>query len=258
MFYSMVLKLDIDHREAHLIEALNKQGFDEFTKCNLDVADIRITSDDAVVCIIERKTISDLNQSITDGRWKDQKNRLLTNYPISRIMYIVEGCAFTETSQYTKFPISYERVRGAIINTLFRDNIKVVCVSDVQETARFVVEVFSRFKRNTNLYIESKNDGPVSILHHASVSSMKKHTRNSCMNKQVFAESTLSLVPGVSLQIASTIMEKYGTLQTMLRTCREQELADIKTPSGRRIGSKIAKRIIEYLFDDEEEKNETI
>ena len=47
---------------------------------NLDLGDIIIKKDEKVILIIERKTLQDLYSSINDGRYKEQKVRLKTNY----------------------------------------------------------------------------------------------------------------------------------------------------------------------------------
>ena len=41
--------------------------------------------------IFERKTLTDLNASINDGRYKEQKHRLLSSYSNNAITYIIEG-----------------------------------------------------------------------------------------------------------------------------------------------------------------------
>ena len=47
---------------------------------NLDIGDYIFKYDDKDILIIERKTIEDYAASIKDGRHREQKQRLLSNY----------------------------------------------------------------------------------------------------------------------------------------------------------------------------------
>ena len=69
-----MLELFIDNRETKLISLLD--GIIEFQVMQLDIGDIQIVNDKQIVIVLERKTLSDLAQSIKDGRYKEQKARL--------------------------------------------------------------------------------------------------------------------------------------------------------------------------------------
>ena len=73
---------------------------------SLDLGDIVIQNgDDAIV--IERKTIADLAASIQDGRHREQKARLIDNYPQSRIVFLIEGVLRSDMEgQLGRVPIS--------------------------------------------------------------------------------------------------------------------------------------------------------
>ena len=71
--YSIV----IDNREAKLKEYFKGKENIQFE--NLDIGDIVFKLEEQIIFIIERKTINDLYCSIKDGRYKEQKNRMLSN-----------------------------------------------------------------------------------------------------------------------------------------------------------------------------------
>ena len=73
----------IDNRERDLIQSFINNNIKIETQ-NLDIGDIQIIYiDDSYVehnlVVIERKTYDDLGASIKDGRYKEQKMRLLAN-----------------------------------------------------------------------------------------------------------------------------------------------------------------------------------
>ena len=61
---------------------------------NFEIGSVNILDNENVIIIVERKTISDLVCSIKDGRHKEQKLRLMSNYPIDKIYYLVVFLSF--------------------------------------------------------------------------------------------------------------------------------------------------------------------
>ena len=82
-----MLKIQVDYREKLLISLITVP----IEVVNLEMGDIQIIKDDKPLIIIERKSVSDLNSSIRDGRYHEQKHRLINNVDRQRIVYIIEG-----------------------------------------------------------------------------------------------------------------------------------------------------------------------
>jgi ERCC4-type nuclease len=237
--YTMTLKLEIDSREHCIIKLLEERHIHHHV-ISLDVGDIRLSYNDNLIALIERKTLTDLGQSITDGRYRDQKKRILDNYPKPKVLYIVEGNIFSNVvSSSSKFGLPADRIRGAIINTLMRDNIKVVCVNDLEGTIMFLSELCTRVLRDPSKYCNMEEN--------VCVTSMPIHTKSSYMTKETFSANVLSLIPGVSYQTAQLIMGYYTDLKHMILSCTEEDIAAIRLNSGRRVGPKLAHRIVDFL-----------
>ena len=69
--------IEIDYRELKLKKEFESNPIFRFK--NLDIGDILCYINDELKLIIERKTITDLYSSIKDGRYHEQKTRLLSN-----------------------------------------------------------------------------------------------------------------------------------------------------------------------------------
>ena len=86
----------IDNRERDLIQLFQNNNV-AIQSYNLDIGDIQIhyvdeNNEDYLLTIIERKTYDDLSTSIKDGRYKEQKNRILNSIPQNiRKIYLIEG-----------------------------------------------------------------------------------------------------------------------------------------------------------------------
>ena len=81
------MQINIDYREVKLISLLRNTELIFHTQ-NLTVGDIELKLDDKVL-LIERKTLDDHSSSIVDGRFNEQKSRLLQSGAI--VVYIIEG-----------------------------------------------------------------------------------------------------------------------------------------------------------------------
>jgi ERCC4-type nuclease len=230
-----MIKLEIDYREHQLIAVLHNLRV-QIVKTNLDVGDIRISYNDSVICIIERKTLQDLYASIKDGRYKEQKDRLLDVYHRDKIMYIIEGSIYHNHSN--------DNIRGAFINTLVRDNIKIVNTSDLQETALLLRDMITRMMKHPDKYLHSETNKN----NQQNITGIQCHTKKSYITPETFAINALSQIPGVSTSMSRNILSYYeNSLKTFIDTATEDVIANIKLDSGRRVGDKTAKQIMEFV-----------
>jgi len=107
-------KLIIDQRENKIKNLLEEDENIEYT--NLDLGDFVFKIKDEIVLIIERKTVEDLAASIKDGRYREQKSRLLANFSKHQILYIIEGNVtknnksfrFNKVNKYTIYSSIYK------------------------------------------------------------------------------------------------------------------------------------------------------
>jgi len=98
------MKVIIDEREPTLyercIEIVKSSELNDIviTKQVLLIGDIIFrTNEDKLICIIERKSLSDLLASIKDGRYEEQSHRLSHNGECSlhQVIYLIEGLMST-------------------------------------------------------------------------------------------------------------------------------------------------------------------
>lgn len=156
----MKYTLIIDYREHAL-----KKYFDDFDfksnknlkhvdykTENLDLGDIIIKRDEEIILIIERKTLQDLYSSINDGRYKEQKVRLKNNFSDSQIVYIIENCDVKFVKK--KFSNFDSIINGAIINSIFRDNINLLRTNSVDETITYIKTLLKKVKNNIEFFVK--------------------------------------------------------------------------------------------------------
>ncbi len=230
---SLSVKVQIDNRESKLISILADQF--PFEVVQLPIADIIISQNDVPIVAIERKSLADLCASIKDSRYKEQKERLKQSFPIDSIMYIIEGEWNVRLD---------EMVKGAVLNTMLRDKIKVFMTPSLEGTAEFILAAYKRIEKG----LEASRGEYVDSL--SQVASLAK--KREMMDARTFSVLSLSLIPGVSKVTAKAIVDACGNLGDMMSDSNGNKemaarIAEIKLQSGKRIGKIIAQRIACFL-----------
>ena len=132
------MTLVIDVRERKLIETYKGP----FTTKTLDVGDVQCKYEDGNEWIMERKTAAYLTRSIKDGRWAEQRDRLMASG--RKVIYVIEGDLAT-----VRFPI--DSLWGALINANIRRNSFVFRTLDLAETAQLVQILVTKMENTREL-----------------------------------------------------------------------------------------------------------
>lgn len=234
-----MVEIIVDHREKglkELIEADEHLSF-PYTYMNLEHGDVHVKKGD-VVFVFERKALPDLQASIHDGRYHNQKIRLMESYPRERLCYIIEGILdFTHTDA----PIV-----SAVINTMMRDRIAVFNTRNTSDTYAFVLEFAKRIDTDVERYTMFGGACQHMVPPHP-----KKH-------ESTFV-NMLCQVQGVSLKTAKSIEHMYTSLGAMLEKYKDmtdaEKLNTLKSimtcdtkGSQRKISSTAAKNLYNAIF----------
>jgi hypothetical protein len=248
-----MVNLVIDMRETELVNVLND------TTCTieaLDIGDIVFRTDDGtILVIIERKTVADLKASICDGRHREQKNRMVKCVDKSRIVYLIEGnLNLPLDSKIFGMPVS--TLVGSLINTQFRDGIKVYKTSTIEETANFIRRLLQKLQTDESTYFNPVDSSNPVAVYATTLKSKKKDN----MTPNVWFICQLALIPQVSESIAVKITDVYPTVPLLVKayeSCESEShktklLSDITYPikndKTRRIGDRISERIYNMFY----------
>ena len=232
----MNIKLDIDHREHGLIELLKNSLLKDVFETKLLVhGDILISSNDKLLCLFERKTITDLRASIMDGRYKNQKKEMMEIYSNCSIYYIIEG--------FVNFSEQQEQEQGAIINTMIRDHISVFFTANISDTLSLITGIYKRIIDNPDIYNGNSSHSQDVIV-----------KKEKCITRQDFLRNTLCQIPGISFKTATEITKHFKDFNDFHQQLDKKPLADqmillnkVKL-SGRSISKTALQNIINYIF----------
>jgi ERCC4-type nuclease len=231
-------RIFVDTRECKLRELLEKNRETFETKA-LELGDILIEHPKRQI-LIERKTIADFHASITDGRYKNQKLRLLEwrNKIDEQIDARKNIIYLFEEKQGDNKDRAYW---GALVNMIFRDNIGVIQCDGMVRTAQIITDIKKKLDEDKFDELEGGSRN-ISLEGYAKG---KYNTPKHCYLGQ------LSLIPGLSPAIAEKIAEKYPNMRALLDEMDVKELGNIRISEKRRLGDKLAEKIRTYIFQEE-------
>jgi ERCC4-type nuclease len=231
----------LDTRESDLIKLL--EGSEGMSVKQLPVADIWLGVDvegkmSEGGVIIERKSIRDLEASILDGRYREQRGRILSYCQENKTqpMYILEGALSSNTGRLQK-----KAIMKFINRLIFHYQIPVMQTSSVQETAELIQTLVEQWKedpkslqRTTELV--KVTDG-IHIQKKANASDYKQ-----------FGISCLAQCPGVSVKMAEALITQFGSLKGVIEA-PVKEIEEVKVGT-RKVGPVVSKRLSEILNRD--------
>jgi ERCC4-type nuclease len=251
------MEIVIDNREGKLIGKFEEKKETKFSVCQLDIGDFLIKRNDEVVIVIERKTLGDLYSSIHDGRYKEQKLRIKSNFKTHQIVYLIEGTMREYNKKYLKNFKSI--VNGAVINTMYRDSIRCIKTSNLDESYDILLGLSKKIHKNPEFFSgEVTANKSVDIEEYISAIKIKKKENMTPKNCGILQ---LCHIPGVSKNMSICIIENYGSVRKIIEKLLEQpetergsmlksfmyKSSDSEPAKTRKIGPVVSNRIYEYL-----------
>lgn len=208
-----------------------------FKVLSLPIGDFIIEKNNSPCLIIERKTLTDLSASIIDGRFREQKARLLDSIgDPNKILYIIEN-------NVGKMSISKDIMESAIINLIFKHNYKMLRTGSNDDTFNNVLLLYKKIQGNEFVGNNDIKD------------TCRMITKGGKMRQNIFINQ-LCLIPGVSEAIAKVINDKYMTMNNLINEWnkiedivgKEKMLIDLQITEKRKIGKALSKKIYDAHF----------
>ncbi len=204
------LKIIVDNRERNvrIIENLEKNNI-VLSFEQLPVGDY-ILSDR--LCV-ERKTVSDFENSIINNRLFDQALRLSEGF--KKPLILIEG-------RQSEFRLSKNVISGTILSLYAEYGIPVVFSEDASDTSYMLSRLAEKEQ------VKEKREVRVS-------GSKKAHTLHQ------WQLLVMCSIPGIGASLAEGLLQKFGSVKNVANAS-EKELTCVK-----KIGIKKARKIIEVL-----------
>lgn len=236
--------LILDVRERGLAAALTAQGT-AFTLKALEVGDFLIQGlDGRPLLVVERKSHADFAASNRDGRYREQRARLMTvRGNGAAILYILEG-SWSPALDRTYGSTSEKTLQRLTTRLLLRYGIPVLASASVPETARWATTMTAQLTEDPAVF--EPEDGLTAATasaiadYTATFSAVKKGNKDAAST----AAAMLSAVPGLGSKKVESLLAAHSIAD--LAALSATDLASLSC-GDRVLGPKAAATLKEAL-----------
>jgi ERCC4-type nuclease len=251
---TIMIHLVVDSRENELQELLKHYSNDTIKVIveTLDIGDIHIKTVDLsgnplLKVVLERKTASDMGASQTDGRYREQRARLLSLRGTGvKIGYIIEAPTWSSTLSRTWCLGKFNEVhlQTTIARLQLRYDIPVFHATSMNETVFWIRRFVQALQTDENVY---NNGMAKNIEEAAQVYTQAIHVKKAAnTSKETIFHSMMLTIPGIGQQVVKAIGTEVNFNISELLTKSVDELAKIQV-GKRKVGNLIATRIYEIF-----------
>ena len=281
------IQLSIISTPLHIGDVIIKSVIKNNTDTDIDIdIDIDNTKVEIEELIIERKSISDLLSSIKDGRYEEQSYRLNGSHLHNHnIIYLIEGNILAQSqslsqSHYNnKYPSKTNKENdkftaySAIFSLNYYKGFSVIRPVSLEESALFICNCANKLRKgimdkktpyytnnnaNTiinqdttnNLQIDEYQTTMQSSPHYSHV--IKKIKKENITPSNI-GEIMLCQIPGISSITAVVIMNKFRTMDNLIKSIKEdgdvclKEITYTNNDKNRKISKSSIENIIKFL-----------
>lgn len=180
--------------------------------------------------IVERKAIEDLSTSIKDGRYEEQRRRIIKSPGIEKVIYIVEG-DYAEAAQRVPGLLSEASINTTLRHIDLTENFFLIKTEDPEKTAEALLELHARIESSQ----PELNENTVTYRDFAS----DTHKSNSMTVAQLTSRMLRS-IPGVGNEAVVALNDyllktgKCGlTLANLVKALQDPNInATVKSVTG--------------------------
>tara|TARA_X000000368_G_scaffold261665_1_gene207113 strand:+ start:4306 stop:5055 length:750 start_codon:yes stop_codon:yes gene_type:complete len=248
------MKLYIDNREPkeiiNYLKVLNDNNKYTIEISNLDLGDYLIYDEntDKTIVIIERKSLSDLECSIKDGRYNEQSFRLDGNILHNHnIYYLIEGNIINYKNEKFK-----KTLYSSLVSISYYKGFSILNSVNNIESAEIINGFVNKLLRENNKECYYKNiiehDNSVSKEDYVNVIKTSKKANVTPDNIDIIM---LMQIPNVSYNSAITIINKFITLKNLITELENDNecINSLKLESSnRKISKNVVENIKQYLL----------
>jgi len=287
------IQICIDNRERDLhtqiqyyldsIEQFHNSGSGVSSKIQLSIVSTPLAIGDVIIklidkkdgilekeeLIIERKSISDLLSSIKDGRYEEQSYRLNgTSLHNHNIIYLVEGNILTHyhnkyTSNTNKNNDKFTAY-SAIFSLNYYKGFSVIRTVSLEESALFICNCANKLRKGimdkkipyyANANANTDENAITQQLHQEqpNYSQVIKKVKKENITPTNIGEIMLCQIPGISSTTAVVIMNKFHTIDNLIKNIKEhgvtclKEITYTNNDKTRKISKSSIDNIIKFL-----------
>jgi ERCC4-type nuclease len=232
----------IDFRETELYELVKGMEGATVDSISLEVGDIMICNGEEPLLVLERKTFADLASSNRDGRYREQRARLLSMRGQGIVIgYLLEvgGGWSADLGRVWPGKIPETTLASLVLRLQLRYGIPVVESKDANVSAALIRQLVRMVAADVDVFksVATGDATAVAAAYTEVLSAQKSANRNL---KRV-AAGMLCAVPGCGGKMSESIMDACGTLADLVAKS-QAEIAALNV-GKRTVGKVLAEKI---------------
>ena len=242
------MRLIVDNREPKdmILELQNRVT--NVSLENLELGDFIIKNNkDETILLFERKSLADLISSIKDGRYNEQSFRLsqceLDN---KYIYYIIEGNILNFCNKENE--TAKKMLFSSMLSLSYKKGFSILHTTSPVETIEYIVRFYDKLKSESEKSEKSENT-ITSQSPENTYSNVVKTSKKSNITTENINEIMLIQIPGISIQVAKSLMVKFKTIIELTNALKENnkclDSIIIDYEGGKR---KLSKSVIKNLL----------
>jgi ERCC4-type nuclease len=188
--------------------------------------------------VIERKRMADFEASFLDGRYREQRGRILAFCQAhhAQPVYLIEGPFSAGTGRLPK-----KTLMKLLNRLLLRYQIPIVHTQSVKESAEWIQATAEQWKEDATALQRTQEKVSVSDGLHI-------QKKQNASDPRLFAMACVAQCPGVSVKMAESLVGTYPSLTALLQlTAKEIEQHKV---GARKIGPVVSQRLYALLHSE--------
>lgn len=223
----------LDVRETRLAAALTAQGT-KYQTANLDVGDFLIqTEEGEPLLIAERKSHADFASSNQDGRYREQRARLMAARGSGvAVLYVLEG-TWTADQSRSWGRTTENQLRRLTTRLILRYGMPVLFSDSIQGTAQWCATLLSQLMDDATVFQPEEGLAAATTAAMTGLTAALSTTKKGNKTATSTAAAMLSAIPGLGGKRVTAMLESHSIADLVSLT--EAELSTLVV-GGKRLG----------------------
>ena len=229
--------LIIDMRERALMAELVALHI-PYTTANLDIGDILIqNAEGEPILVAERKTHADFAASLMDGRYREQRTRLMaTRGQGIAVLYLLEGSWSTAVDRVYPGGTSEVQLQRLTSRLVLRYGFPLIQTASVRDTAVWCSRLLDQITAEPEVFHPTKGLAAETAGAMATYSATFNTVKKSNKNVEDIATMMLSSLPGFGAKRAAVLLKTHSIADLVALSA--EEIAALSV-ADRKLGAKL-------------------
>jgi len=227
------MQLVIDSRESRLCDALKTLGV-SFQTAGLDVGDFMIQNEAGEPLLVaERKSLADFAASNADGRYREQRARLMAVRGSGvAVVYILEGSWSDPLKMYGR--TSEKQLQRLVTRLILRYGMPVLDSRDIQDTARWARLLLEQLTDDPTVFAPESDMATAQIAAMSGLTATLSTAKKGNKTAEGTAHAMLSAIPGLGSKRVDALLTTHSIADLVALSADEIGALQI---SGKRLGA---------------------